>query len=72
MNVSTLYCWYGQSVAKKKRKGRPEAKASASTAEERLAELERENRKLKKQVEDLEIDREILKKAAAFFAKESE
>jgi transposase len=42
------------------------------TPEDRVHRLERENAKLRKQVERLEEDRAILKKAAAFFAKESE
>ncbi len=34
--------------------------------------LEQENRRLRKDVERLRVERAILKKAAAFFAKESE
>jgi transposase len=40
--------------------------------EARLAELEAEVKALRRRNEQLEMDREILKKAAAFFAKESE
>ena len=55
------------------------AKASAATSppaketpEQRMARLERENERLRKENESLRVDREILKKAAAFFAKESD
>jgi len=41
------------------------------TPQQRMARLERENERLRKEVESLKTDREILKKAAAFFAKES-
>jgi len=34
-------------------------------------DIEAENRRLKKEIKRLEMEREILKKAAAFFAKES-
>jgi transposase len=46
--------------------------SAEETPEQRLERLERENSKLRKQVARLEEDRAILKKAAAFFAKESE
>jgi len=42
------------------------------TAEQKLVWLEQENARLQQQVKTLQMDREILKKAAAFFAKESE
>lgn len=83
VNYWTLGGWYRQDeVARKygKRKG-PKARSKKSgadsdpleeTAEERAARLERENAALRKKVEQLEMDRAILKKAAAFFAKESE
>lgn len=78
---STLYAWYKRAVAKKKGK-LPSPKASPSSAvmatsdpptdKERIAQLERELAALRKKNEQLEMDRAILKKAAAFFAKESE
>jgi transposase len=42
------------------------------SVEQRLARLERENAALRRENDGLKMDREILKKAAAFFAKESE
>lgn len=78
---STLYAWYKRAVAKKKGK-LPSSKATPSSAvmtssdppgdKQRIAQLERELEVLRKKNEQLEMDRAILKKAAAFFAKESE
>ena len=73
----TLRDWYrADEMARKKGKRPKEAPAGVApvgeTAEQKLDRLERENRKLRKQVTQLEEDRAILKKAAAFFAKESE
>ena len=72
----TLRHWYRMSlVAKKSRKQRKAESAKpvgAETAGVKLARLERENHALQKENESLRMDREILKKAAAFFAKESE
>jgi transposase len=79
VNQHTLRGWYMADVmARKKGKGpkhttAPEGGAPGDeTPEDRVHRLERENAKLRKQVERLEEDRAILKKAAAFFAKESE
>ena len=66
--------WYRKAeMAKKKPKGvaRPIPPAE-ETPEQRLARLEREVVALRKENESLKMDREILKKAAAFFAKENE
>jgi transposase-like protein len=75
VNQHTLRSWYMADMARTKGK-RPktvDGEAPASeTLEEKNERLERENSKLRKQVERLEEDRAILKKAAAFFAKESE
>jgi transposase len=62
-------------MAKRPRKAKASLAAVApagETAEQKLARLERENTALRKEVESLRTDREILKKAAAFFVKESE
>lgn len=76
VNQHTLRGWYMADVmARKKSKApkKPAVEASAGeTPEEKMHRLERENAKLRKQVERLEEDRAILKKAAAFFAKENE
>ncbi len=73
LNHWTLRGWYREAVTKKKAKrGPPQAPPRKETAEERIARLEAENAKLRKKVDDLETDRAILKKAAAFFARESE
>jgi transposase len=64
----------------KKDRMRQKKKAAAKTApltpetmtpEQKLAWLEHENVRLQQEVAQLRMDREILKKAAAFFAKES-
>jgi transposase len=72
----TLRHWYRMSlVAKKSRKQRKAESAKVvggETPELELARLKRENHALQKENEALRMDREILKKAAAFFAKESE
>lgn len=75
----TLRDWYNKRAMAKKRKGKaptPEAALKVlqrdETPEQRLARLERENAALRREVESLKTDRDFLKKAAAFFAKESE
>jgi transposase len=80
VNVGTLRSWYDRSEMVNKKKRLRKAIASASleeareseSVEERLQRLERENEALQKENAKLRLDREILKKAAAFFAKESE
>jgi len=77
VNVSTLKYWYDRSVAGKKKQRRgagvlPKAITDAESPEAKIARLERENAALRQKVDSLETDRAILKKAAAFFAKESE
>ena len=72
----SLRQWYKDSEVPKKSRKQGKAETTASPAgespEEKLARLERENQTLRKEVDSLRLDREILKKAAAFFAKESE
>jgi transposase len=74
----TLRDWYKKRrMAKKKVKQSAPAAAlktlqAQETPEQRLARLERENAALHRENDSLKMDREILKKAAAFFAKESE
>jgi cell division protein FtsB len=51
---------------------REAAAPEKESLEAKASRLERENALLKREVERLEMDREILKKAATFFAKESE
>jgi transposase len=72
----TLRTWWknDQMAQKKKSKSAPQSSdpSSTDTAEQQLATLKRENERLRKENDALRMDREILKKAAAFFAKESE
>ena len=74
INHWTLRDWYKNAMSKKKPKlkVRPVQRSAEETPEARLARLERENARLEKENVSLKQDREILKKAAAFFAKESE
>jgi transposase len=69
----TLREWVKQDTMKRKKRA-PQSPSvpKSETVDERLARLERENKQLLRKVAQLEDDREILKKAAAFFAKESE
>jgi transposase len=76
VSVWTLRHWYNKREMAKKNKSvkkiRVPLTAVNETPEDRLARLERENKRLQKENDSLKMDREILKKAAAFFAKESE
>lgn len=73
--TATLSYWYVQEMAR--RRGKPKAPPASvpsptpETLQQKLARLERENASLRRENEDLKLDKEILKKAAAFFAKES-
>ena len=78
--VATLRYWYNQEMARRRSKpkaGQAVQSAAAApaapteTVQQKLARLERENAALRKELEDLKLDKDILKKAAAFFAKES-
>jgi len=69
----TVYSWCRKIPVAKKPKEKASALALAGeSVEQRLERLERENERLRRDNESLRVDREILKKAAAFFAKESE
>ncbi|HTJ44832.1 MAG TPA: transposase, partial [Kofleriaceae bacterium] len=72
----TLGAWYRQEMTRRRNKPKVVAASAGAmppeTVQQKLARLERENAALKKKIEDLQLDRDILKKAAAFFAKESE
>ena len=72
VNHWTLRDWVdGEMKGRKTRQPAPQP-PSHETLEEKVKRLERENRDLRKKNAQLETDRAILKKAAAFFAKESE
>jgi len=81
MPAGTLRVWYHLHVAKKRKLPFSKAKRSAAemadpppspSDQERIDQLEREVAALRKENDDLKMERAILKKAAAFFAKESE
>lgn len=70
----TLRDWYKKDEMARKAKNPPKTRPGPTPGEssdQRLARLERENDRLRKENDSLRMDREILKKAAAFFAKES-
>lgn len=82
VNHWTLRDWYraDQMTRKRKKKKSPKVRRGPGsqadstvreTDAERTTRLEEENAELRRKVKQLEMDREILKKAAAFFAKES-
>ena len=76
VNHWTLRGWVkNEHMARRRKKGAEKAVAADPATEspqQRLDRLERENDRLRKENDSLRTDREILKKAAAFFAKESE
>lgn len=72
VNHHTLQHWIDQdNMSRKKSPPRPFVPPPNETAEQKVARLERELEKAKRENARLLEDREILKKAAAFFAKES-
>ena len=76
-SVFSLRSWYNEAEMGKKKPKKPLTRASPSSIEpvsphDELERLRRENIALRKENDDLKTDREILKKAAAFFVKESE
>jgi transposase len=76
VSIWSLRQWYKSSEVPKKPRKQRKAETAAQLGEEsperKLARLEREVQALRKENDSLRMDREILKKAAAFFAKESE
>ena len=74
LNHWTLKNWIKQDAMKRKKDSTPRRAGvtGTETQQEKLARLEKENARLQREVDRLLEDREILKKAAAFFAKESE
>lgn len=71
----TLREWYRRSeMAKRTKKSGSKAAGppSSESPEQEIQRLKRETAQLRRENEQLRQDREILKKAAAFFAKESE
>jgi transposase len=65
VNPKTLYSWVSQSMKIKKS---VTSKISTTNSKHRYQELERENDKLKKDLKRAQMERDILKKAAAYFA----
>lgn len=59
-------------MSKRKKPAIDVAGGPNETLEQRVTRLERENERLNKENAELRMHREILKKAAAFFAKENE
>ena len=76
VNSWTLRDWYKKDeMAKKSKRGRAHVAATPAaneTPEQELERLRKVVERQQKRIDTLEMDREILKKAAAFFAKESE
>jgi len=79
ISANTLRYWYydrvgkGRKKPKKRRAGEvPSLIVGDETPEAKIMRLERELAAAMQQIASLETDRAILKKAAAFFAKESE
>jgi transposase len=74
---ATLHAWYKADMAKKGKKVPRRVAATpvgeeTESPEEKIARLEQELVALRRENDELKMDRAILKKAAAFFAKESE
>jgi transposase len=72
----TLRTWYKRSEMTRKPKKETAVLATPRSEDEsptaKIARLERELAASRREIESLRTDREILKKAAAFFAKENE
>jgi len=74
ISPAALVRWRREEMAKRRAKQEPgpAVPPASETLEEENARLKRELAKSQRKIDQLEMDREILKKAAAFFAKESE
>jgi len=76
VSVSSLRIWYKEAEMVKKQekpsKAEPAAPPTSESTDVEVRRLKRELANAKKRIEELEEDRAILKKAATFFAKESE
>lgn len=72
VNRGTLYSWYRDEMARKKPKKKRTATRKEETPEEELQRLRRAVKRLQRKLDSAEEDKVILKKAAAFFARESE
>jgi len=75
VNHWTLRDWCRTARMAKRRKnekGKALRRTTAQRPDEQLRRLGKENERLRKENDSLRMDREILKKAAAFFVKESE
>ena len=79
ISCGALRGWYQQAEMAKKKKLKPQASTPPAadgvereSTKDQVRRLERELAAARKEIEDLKTDRAILKKAAAFFAKESE
>lgn len=73
VNHWTLRDWYNKDQMVRSPRKKPSSKPVASQVTDVPQETpEQTIRRLERRVAELEMDREILKKAAAFFAKESE
>jgi transposase len=72
VNHWTLRGWIKNEHMVKRRKKAAATSPAGETPQDRIDRLERENERLRKENEALRTDRAILKKAAAFFVKESE
>ncbi len=66
MNDKTLYAWLRAYRINHNLETKTVQKSKSSTES-----LEEENRRLRKELKDVKIEKEILKKAAAYFAKET-
>lgn len=62
---NTLYNWVNKAMKEKTITNKP---IISTGPKHRYSELEQENRQLKKQLKRTELERDILKKAAAYFA----